>query len=211
MSHENPNGSENEPQESAPAPSVTPPTQPGPLAKPALYGPGGSVPPVWPTVIGVIAAVLGSLDVLGGIWAALTPVLLKRLLANVAADPNMPQFNAQWAVISGVVAIALGVFLIIVGAGIAKRAPWSPKAARTWSIVKIVYALASVIIGFSMQQQVASATTTTAGPGMTMMIQPSDFMVWGMCFGLVWGWALPVFLLIWFSRPSVKQQVSTWT
>lgn len=209
MSHENLNGNENEPQESAPAPSVTPPTQAGPLAKPALYGPGGSVPPVWPTVIGVIAAVLGSLDVLGGIWAVLSPVLLKTLLANVAANPNMPQFDAQWAVISGVVAIALGIFLIIVGAGIAKRASWSPKAARTWSIVKIVYVLAGVIIGFSMQQQAASAATQTSGPG--MVVSTNAIMIPGLCLGLVWGWALPVFLLIWFGRASVKEQVSKWS
>jgi len=30
-------------------------------------------------------------------------------------------------------------------------------------------------------------------------------------FGLAWGWALPVFLLIWLSRGKIKNDVAGWT
>ena len=33
----------------------------------------------------------------------------------------------------------------------------------------------------------------------------------GVIIGLLWGWALPVFFLIWFSRAGVRSEVRSWS
>jgi hypothetical protein len=49
-------------------------------------------------------------------------------------------------------------------------------------------------------------------PNMAKM--PYGFMFFGgligAVFGLAWGWAYPIFLLIWLHRPVIKQETATW-
>lgn len=76
----------------------------------------------------------------------------------------------------------------------------------------------SSIIGFLVQQAQMEAMQrmleedpNTAGmmPGFfgTLMaiIGPVIFV-----FAIVWGWALPIFMLIWFSRRKIKAEIAQW-
>lgn len=211
MNQEDLSGREGEPQTPMPPP-LTPPIEPGPLARPAGYSPYASPVPVWPTVIGVLGIVLGSLGLLGGIWGAVAPIVMKTLFQNTAMDPNMPQFTERWihwTVILSVLTSAVAVLLIVAGAGILKRAAWSPRAARIWAVLKMVLVIANLVVTFEIQRSALAAATQAGGPGMT--VNANLIMIPSLCFGLLWGWALPVFLLIWFSRASIKEQVSKWT
>lgn len=211
MSHENLNGSENEPQESAPAPSVTPPTQAGPLARPASYAPYSPPAPVWPTVIGVIGIVLGAGALLLTLGSLGMSLILMQSTTRTGTIP-MPQFNNQWmpwTIISTLLTCAVAILLLVAGIGIAKRLAWGPRLAKVWAVLKLVVVAASVVIGFQMQREAMEAMSQSVGPSPVPNVQM--FMGFGMCVGLVWGWALPVFLLIWFSRASVKEEISTWT
>ena len=56
--------------------SAVPPTQPGPL---------GTGEPLsrWPTVIGIISIVLGSLGILVWLWAMIAPFVMGSMLSNL--------------------------------------------------------------------------------------------------------------------------------
>lgn len=212
MSHENLNGSENEPQESAPAPFVTPPTQAGPLARPAGYAPYAPPAPVWPTVIGVIGVVLGAGALLITLGSLGMSLVMMQSTTGTSTIP-MPQFNDQWmpwTIVSTLLTCAAAILLLVAGIGIAKRLAWGPRLAKVWAVLKLVVVAAGVVIGFQMQREAMEAMSQSAG---SSPVGNAETMVVGlmMCAGLVWGWALPVFLLIWFSRASVKEQVSKWS
>lgn len=211
MNQEDFSGLEGQPQTQTPPP-LTPPIQPGPLARPAGYSPYSSPIPVWPTVIGVVGIVLGSLGLLGAIWGAVAPLVMKTLFPNMAADPDMPHFSERWiqsTIISGVVSSAVAIILIVAGAGMLKRTAWSPRVARIWAVIKMVLVVANLVVAFQIQQSTMANMAQVGGRG--MVVNVNFLTIPGILFGLLWGWALPVFLLIWFSRPSIKEQVSKWT
>lgn len=211
MNQEDFSGREGEPPTQMPPP-LTPPIQPGPLARPAGYSPYSSPIPVWPTVIGILAIVLGSLGLLGGIWGAVSPLVMKTLFQNMAVDPNMPYFSekwTQWTIMSSVVSSAVAVVLIVAGAGMLKRTAWSPRVARIWAVIKMVFVIVNVVLAFQIQQSTMETIAQTGGP--RTVVNVSFLTIPGIFVGLVWGWALPVFLLIWFGRASMKEQVSKWT
>lgn len=211
MNQEDFSSRQGEPQTQMPPP-LTPPIQPGPLARPAGYSPYSSPIPVWPTVIGILAIVLGSLGLLGGIWGAVSPLVMKTLFQNMAVDPDMPYFSekwTQWTIMSSVVSGAVAVVLIVAGAGMLKRTAWSPRVARIWAVIKMVFVIVNVVLAFQIQQSTMETTAQTGGP--RTVVNVSFLTIPGIFVGLVWGWALPVFLLIWFGRASIKEQVSKWT
>ncbi|MGQ9651521.1 MAG: hypothetical protein ACUVXJ_15550 [Phycisphaerae bacterium] len=202
---------EGEPQTQMPPP-LTPPIQPGSLARPAGYSPCSSPIPVWPTVIGILGIVLGSLGLLGGIWGAVAPFVMKTFFQNMAVDPNMSYFSeqwTQWTIISSGVSIAVAIVLIVAGAGMLKRTTWSPRVARIWAVIKMVVVVVNLVVAFQIQQSTMQTMAQTGGPG--TVIDVSFLTIPAIFVGLIWGWALPVFLLIWFSRASMKEQVSKWT
>jgi len=208
MSNEDFTPDEGESQQAGPASPFTPPTQPGPLARPANYTPYASAAPVWPTTIGVIGMVFGA----GAILLTLGGTAISLVMLKAANAPPAPQFSDRWmpwSLASLFVTCAVAILILIAGIGIAKRRPWGPRAAKVWAVVKIIFVVASTVYGYQMQKATVEAMqqSSPASP----VPDPQMLLGFGMCVGLVWGWALPVFLLIWFGRASVKEEISKWS
>jgi hypothetical protein len=169
----------------------------------------------WAKVIGIIAIVLGSLGILGGVYGVITPRLLGffESLMPPGQDGGFEALeqHAGWTVATSLVGMAVAALLLVGGIGLAKRRPWSLATCRVWSVLKIVLVVANSAIAYRLvQTQFAAmgqgglvAMPMGAGFGKTMAII-------AVVMGPAWGWAFPVFLLIWLGRGKIKAETSGW-
>lgn len=192
-----------------PTPPPIPPIQPGPMvsAKPASN---------WPTVIGIIAMVFGGLGILGGAWGvvgSLMPGLL-----HFAAGPENRMFEVMskwttWNVAMSIITITVAALLLTAGIKLLKRRPDAPGWCRTWAVVKILLVLVVGIVNYFYQQDLYAAMEDTQGPGgrpaMAFPVMKAVAAA-SVAFSLLWGWALPVFMLIWFGRQKIKAETADW-
>lgn len=189
-------------------PPPTPPTRPSLTERPQ-----GS--PVWPTVIGVIAIVFGSAAILGGFWGVLYFLNFERISAMFPpGTAHMMDVVLEWRAfmtLSSGLMSATAAILLIAGIGILKRRRWSVRTCAGWAILKMLVIVPQAVAGAMMQQAQMEKFSQQAGnamPGGTGIFAAIHVFTIGAT--IAWGWALPVFLLIWFSRAKVKQETVQW-
>lgn len=202
-----------------PGSSMSPPTVPGPIEM-------GEAPSQWPKVIGVVAIVFGVLGTIGGLCAgigALSTEVLKKIMSMAPQQPGVDQtaqldVAAQYqglSLLNAFATLSIAVLLIFGGAQLLKRQPVSRTTLLIWAVVKIVAVLAGSILAFVIQQkqmalaiqQMNTGSTATPIPAAGIMKLIGAF---GVGIAVLWGWALPVFFLIWFNRGKIKQEVAGW-
>lgn len=175
---------------------------------------GPQLPPrqsSWPTVIGIVSIAFAGLGILGGFCGLVVALIMPRIMPpNQATAAGVPPDWMPWMAVMWLVGISLTVVLLIVGIGLLQRRAWSARLCPWWAAVYIVYAVISSIVNFFMQQdQFAEMSQTTQPasipPGFGKTVASFSFV-----FGLVWACALPVFMLIWFSRAKIKDEVASW-
>ena len=117
-----------------------------------------------------------------------------------------------WTVASSLLAAALAILLLLGGIRLTKRKRSSIRLLKFWAVMKMPVVVIVTIAGILMQElqfeimsQSPSLTSMPFGGGFF------DFMVVVGLVGLGWGWALPVFLIIWLSRGKIKNEVAGWT
>ena len=118
---------------------------------------------------------------------------------------------ATWTVVVSLLSAAVAILLLAAGIGLVQRRRWSPRVFTIWAPLKIVLAIASTVVGWAIQQETMEAMRTQV-PGMGALGPGTmeSFASVGAVFALLWGCALPVFVLIWFARGSIKAQVAEW-
>ncbi len=183
---------------------LAPPTQPGAIAAPAR-------PSNWPTVIGIIAIVLGAGGILGGVWGAAAPVLMGWFSwAMVPGQAESLQAWLPWTISTSLVSAAVAILLLLGGIKLVKRSPAAPGLLRTWAILKLPLAVVLTIVGIMVQKEqfeVVQGSTTAIPMGSAFF----DIMaVFGVVFSVFWYGALPVFILIWFARKKARAEVAGW-
>ncbi len=201
-----------EPQMPPPTP-MTPPTDAGaiPLRK-----------STWPMVIGIIAIILGSLATPGGCMSLGSSAMFG-LFASAMPEEQAEMMDATKAfmplmMIAAGLTTPIAIVLLIGGIGLTKRSPWSPKTCRIWAGLKMLIVVYGSIIGYLVQQAQMEAmqrmleedpNTAGAMPGFlgTFMAIIGPLIL---VFAIVWGWALPIFMLIWFSRRKIKAEIAQW-
>ncbi len=187
----------------------TPPTA-------AVPPPTSERPSAWSTPLGVIAIVFGAGGMLMYAWSAIFPLVLPALLKVLPqqqqASLAVTQQWQTWTVSSSMVAVCLAALLLAGGIGLLKRRPSARTLCMTWSVLKIVFVVAQVLVGRMIQKDMLEAMRgqppVAGAPGAGTIMETAAAA--GMCFSLLWGWALPVFLLIWFSRSRIKGDVTGW-
>ena len=206
-------------------PSATPPPQtlPGepsepaqapPAAPPTTAPPARPEPSAWPGVLGTIAIVLGAFGALGSLFGAVAilgmPRLFRRMLppeAMAAMQASTPHQAATCALQA--LSLALAILLVVAGARLAQRRPSGAALLRRWAWLKIVIVLVSVAIGAMMAPAQFRAMQASGAGGPPPALQFIGPLI-GACFGLVWGWALPIFSLVWLGRAKVRSEIETW-
>ena len=118
---------------------------------------------------------------------------------------------------AGVISFIVAVILLTAGIGVVSRKVWSRKIVLIWAGTKMVFVVANSLFSYRVQQaqfedmQEMMANDPNAAAAMSVFGQ---IMMWmGMFFiviWIIWGWALPVFTLIWFSRKKIRGEVTSW-
>ncbi len=192
---------------------MTPPVEPGEIPHP---------PSAWPKVIGVITIIFGSLAILQGCLGAVSTLFLGAF-ASVAPQEQEALFQAMedlkpWMIIGAVLTLALGILLLVAGIGLVRRRAWSPTACMVWAGIKMMFVVGNTILADmaqqaqfeAMQEMMQQDPNMPAGMPAMMGSFMQVFGVFAIVVGILWGWALPVFLLIWFSRSKIKAEVAGW-
>lgn len=189
--------------------SMTPPTEIGYATEPPKQS-------SWPMVIGIIAIVLGAGGVLTSCWGTVAPLLTDALAQAMPAGPSRAQLDAmkEWAVVLAAIsagALVLAAWLLTGGIGLVKRTAWARRAILVWAVAKALFVAGQSVASYFIQHDTFDAMTQS-DPTMSQM--PAGFSTAvataSLVFGLVWGWALPVFMLIWFARGKIRAEVATW-
>jgi hypothetical protein len=201
----------NEPRDSIPPPFVkhTPPTHAALLP---------AVPRAWPTVIGVIGVIYGSLMLVcncGGVFT----LRIFRWLNDFAVRSGEPDLVLQIQVrvleriqalfiVHSVLAMAASAWLLIASIGLIRLRAWARRGLIAWATAELCLILSSLTL---------QAVLT----GMTVRILQRESpdedaaMVWvesalTMAATVLFSVVLPVFLLVWFYRARIRQEVAAW-
>jgi hypothetical protein len=190
---------------------TAPPTSVGPLP-PAVN------PAVWPTVIGVIAIVFGAFGVLAGLWGVLAPLVMRNFETALPSGVHVSEAMSgweEWTLPLSAAATVLAALLLAGGVGLVQLRPWGRRLLMYWAPLKIMLAGVNGILVWHMQAemlQVQGMAWTSSAPfgpagGNTAV---KAFSMVSLALALVWGAALPVFVLIWFARATIREQVAKW-
>ena len=173
---------------------------------------------VWPTVLGVIAIVFGGFGVLAGLWGALAPIVMRSFDVALPSGVHVTEVMSgweEWTLPLSAAATMLAAMLLAGGVGLAQRRPWGRNLLVYWAPLRMILAVANGVLVWRVQQEMlqvqAMAWTSSApsGPaGGSMAVKA--FSVLSLALALLWGAALPVFVLIWFARPTIREQVIQW-
>lgn len=186
-------------------PAETPPSEVGEVPR---------KPPVWPSAIGTISIVFGALGLVCYGCLSLQTIATPFMVGMMPEDqrPPTPQGIQLFVQIFQMCAsTGLSVWLLIAGIGLSRRRPWGRSHTVGWSVAKILLAFISTILGVVFAGSTVDQINSQLSQGGTAPFTVSTaWMFIFIAIGLVWALLWPVFLLIWFSRGSVKDEVAAW-
>ncbi len=195
-----------------------PPQQPGEIP---------AQPSTWPTVLGIISIVLASLGILtnlcGGVAAVFMPAIMGAIGDAAPKDDPMIKVQVELAhrfmafnLANAVIVIGLGVILLSAGIGLARRRRTAVGKVKLWAIGRIIWSIPAAYATYvitdeslkMMQQAAADSGKPMPGGGFATFMAAMgpisaaiNFAIW--C-------AVPIFMLIWFSRGKIKSETSRW-
>lgn len=192
-----------------------------PPIDPVTQGDSPDQQSTWPKVIGIIAIVLGICGLGCTCIQAGSQFMMERFLA-MAEQGNMPREDLAKLELQAellrdfmaltlslaIVGLALAGWLLINGIGLTMRKGWAGRSCMLWSIAKALFVFGSVGVALYMAG-VTTKRMDEAGITLTPFEQTMQTLN-PLIFG-VWGLVLPVFLMIWFSRWKIRNEVSSWS
>lgn len=187
------------------SPAVTPPSEAGEVV---------GNPPSWPGVLGTISIVFGASGLVCYGCLSLQIIATPFMVGMVSEDQRPPtaqgiQLFVQ--IFQMCAAAGLSVWLLIAGIGLARRRPWGRTHTIAWAAAKIIMAFIGMMAGITF----AAATVDQINSQLSQN-GPAPFtvsVIWMYLFiaiAVVWALLWPVFLLIWFNRRAVKDEVAAW-
>lgn len=198
-----------EPQPAAARP-LAPPTQ---VELPSRTMPAPA--PSWPSVLGILALLLGLFGTLVGAFAVLSPLVMSFWAQFVPAEGRTGLAVADrwtaWTVASGGLATGLSLLLMVAGIGLLRRRRWACALLQTWAVLRMMLAVGQVGVAYVIQQETLASMSQQMPAPMPAQQYVQLFALLGMVISLAWYWALPVFLLIWLARGRVREHVAEWT
>jgi hypothetical protein len=194
----------------SPVPPAAPPTQP-------LYA--QLLPPRsgWPGVIGTIAIVIGALGIIGGLWGLLGPLMTSKMAQFVPPEQRTGLDVAQrwqaWTYVLSTFATLLAVLLLVAGIRLVRRRASAPGTCRAWAVLKMLLVVLQAIMTALIQRDTFAAMEKMGSLSPTGLSASSYISIAASASAvavIVWGWALPVFLLIWLARSKIREEMATW-
>jgi hypothetical protein len=165
---------------------------------------GGKSGPAWPLFIGVVSIAFGGSGIL------LQALIMVGGLLEGAQVGEAGAFIAGGA-IGSLLSIALSVWLLTAGIGIIQHKQTAAVSIRRWAVVKVVlYATcftclsAGILFLGGMAERIneeVGEDGAAFGTGLLLLV-----------FAAIFAWLLfwPVFILIWFGREGIQEQLGRW-
>lgn len=162
----------------------------------------------WPTVVGVVSIVFGGLGVVGAIATPFTAGMAPPD-ANMPPPPEGAALFIQGA--QNCLALILAVVLLTGGIGLLQRRGWSRPTLMGWSIAKLILVAIGIVVGFlgGGAAQIEQMNQQFADAGMDFAVS-QGMVITATIVSAIWFAAWPIFLLIWFSRGTIKNEVDAW-
>jgi hypothetical protein len=187
-----------------PSSDATPPIRPGPASKPNS---------VWPNVIGVISIVYAGLTFISSLFVLLLFIFAEQFdsfMQQGAPPPGSGQSTQSPAladnigafkVFSSFVHIVLNVALLIGAVKLLNR----QRDARFWHRIFGWGAVTTASVGWAYMIISSEWPVAGMGGGAGLALQIFSAML-----SVVLGVGYPVFLLLWFGRQAIRQEVAAW-
>jgi len=211
-----------------PPPPPIPPSQnyysapsAGPQFPQEMLGPKKSG---WPTPIGIIAIVFGGAAALASVIGIFTNSAMSGLLSELGVDKDFMERHWAAATLMPILAAVLGTLLLISGILLIMRRRVASSLMLVWAVAKIAFVIVQAPLNMAMQKEmmprmmeqqkkIIEASSKGSGqkieaPDMSGIMDVAAGV--GAVVGVVWGMALPVFLLIWFSRRKIREDMASW-
>jgi hypothetical protein len=151
---------------------------------------------VWPTIVGVISIVLGGggAVVYGG---SIVMVILRGSLS--------------WPSGVTIVAMGLAIWLLLAGIGVIRRQQTAAVSMRRWAITKTVLCAVGFVVVLALTilaEDITDTITETLGTDVATLGMATFYIL--LLAMLLWTILWPVFVLVWFSRASIQEQIGRW-
>jgi len=107
-------------------------------------------------------------------------------------------------------ATLVAVMLLVGGIRLLRRRASSVALLRAWAVAKLVLALllaGYALLIFASNLEMMQAELQPSGTSADTMRAAAFF---GVAFNLIWQWALPIFMLVWFSRAPIRASTARW-
>ncbi len=126
--------------------------------------------------------------------------------AGAQMNATRDQLPVQAAI--GFGGLLIAIMLLVSAIKLLHRKPDAHRWILWWAVIKIVYGLVATGAAVLAQQAQFAAIGNTPGAPPAAFI--GGMAIVGGVIGVLWIAAFPVFILIWFSRPTVKEEIATW-
>ena len=172
-------------------------------------------------MIGIIAIIFGSGGLLSSAIGPLSILMVRTQMETFVkqgadqakVDDYLARLN-QITYSSAAANAVLGLLLLTGGILILRHRRAGSPTLQVWSFLKITVGGLFLFKSASLsrlQMDIMLNSNAMGGSEAQMIGSITSYAVWaGLAFGFLWLAALPVFMLIWFNRMKVKQEISSW-
>lgn len=175
----------------------------------------------WPKTLGIITIIFGSLGFLGALTGPLFIPITKNSMqpfVEQGADADaVEQYMADLTSLSWTgagIGTLLGSLLLVGGILLVRRKRTASALLQAWAVLKILgggYIQFRNLALQKTQMSIMFSGKEFAGEGAEIAGSITSVATTvGLVFGLLWLAALPVFLIIWFNRARVKEDMEAW-
>lgn len=140
------------------------------------------------------------------LMSSIAPQSADQMAAQQAANERFLWMNTGLSLLSMLVATVL----LVGGIQLLRRRATSATLLRLWALAKLVLAILLAGAGwmvFQAQLEWMQAEQNASGASADLMRGAAIF---GIALGLLWQWALPIFMIVWFSRAPIRASVARW-
>ena len=188
----------------------------------SLYAPPGTDPRLpeipdggsWAKVIGVLSIVFGGGALLVGVIGVVGQNFALQQYEIMGISTEMLGRHALFINVVPIISLALGFLLLLGGILLVMKKSVSRPILLAWAILKIAFALWQAPLGLAFQkeiiplQQKMLAKGDPKAPDIGGIMETLGPMI--QIISVLWLCALPIFMLIWFMRTRIRDQVAGW-
>ena len=183
--------------------------------------PNSSKKGAWNKVIGIMGIVFGTLALLQMITAPLMMGFTRRTMeASVTDEAKLEEYMAALTSLSVTSSIVLGLIaalLVIGGILLLKKSKIAPMLLMSWAVLKVA---AGAFFNYKNYHLMQTQFELLSGDMGTSEMGAAEAEIFnnvtqisatiGLVGGMIWLMAFPIFILVWFNRRKVKQDIAGW-